>query len=93
LMWVGLGQSAATTDSAGAAAMADFTQASQMETLGLFDRNDTAFPWTSSVIGMKGTIPFALDNDGNFAPNYLETFNNTGKGTGTDCNSIQQNRT
>jgi hypothetical protein len=86
-MWLGLGQSAATTDSAGAVAMADFGQWAQNEPLGLFDRNDTAFPWTAPVIGMKGTIPFALSNIGNFAPNYLETFSNTGKVTGNDATS------
>jgi hypothetical protein len=85
-MWVALGQSAATTDSAGAAAMSDFTQAGQMEALGLFDRNDTAFPWTSPVITMAGTIPYALSNSGNFA-NYIETFNNLAKGSGTDTTS------
>ena len=83
-MWLGLGQSAATTDSAGGAVMSDFTQWPQMETLGLFDKNDTAFPAMAPVITMKGTIPFGLDNDGNFAPNYLETFSNAGKGTGSN---------
>jgi hypothetical protein len=83
-MWLGLGQSAATTDSAGGSVMADFEQWAQNEPLGLFDRNDTAFPWTAPTIGMKGTIPYALSNTGNFAPNYLETFSNTGEGTGND---------
>jgi len=83
-MWLGLGQSAATTDSAGGGTMGDFGQWAQNEPLGLFDRNDTAFPWTAPVITMKGTIPFALNNGGSFA-NYLETFNNTGKGTGNDA--------
>lgn len=83
-MWMGLGQSAATTDSAGGSAMSDFAQYAQLEPLGLFDRNDTAFPWTAPVVGMKGSIPFALDNDGDFAPNYLESFSNLGKGKGND---------
>jgi len=86
-MWVGLGQSAATTDSAGGAAISDFGQWAQNEPLGLFDRNDTAFPWTAPVIGMKGTIPFGLDWTGNFAGDYMETFNNVAKGTGSDDTS------
>jgi hypothetical protein len=85
-MWMGIGQSAATTDNAGGSAMADFGQWAQNEPLGMFDRNDTAFPWTVPVIGMKGTIPYALDNEGNFgATTYLESFSNTGKGTGNDA--------
>jgi len=82
-MWVGLGQSAATTDSAGGVAISDFGQWAQNEPLGLFDRNDTMFPWTGGF-AMKGTIPFGLDWTGNFAPNYLETFSNFAKATGTD---------
>jgi hypothetical protein len=85
-MWMGIGQSAATTDNAGGSAMADFGQWAQNEPLGMFDRNDTAFPWTVPVINMKGTIPYALDNEGNFgATTYLESFSNTGKGTGNDA--------
>jgi len=86
-MWLGLGQSSATTDSAGAVAMADFGQWAQNEPLGLFDRNDTAFPWTAPVITMKGTVPFALSNTGNFTPNYLETFSNLGYAKGNDATS------
>jgi hypothetical protein len=85
-MWLGLGQSSATTDSAGGVTMADFGQWAQNEPLGLFDRNDTAFPWTAPVITMKGTIPFALSNTGNFT-NYLETFSNTGYAKGNDATS------
>jgi hypothetical protein len=83
--WLGLGQSAATTDSAGGAVMADFGNWAKNEPLGLFDRNDTMFPWTGGF-GMKGTIPFALSNTGNFA-NYIETFSNAAKGTGSDSTS------
>ena len=86
-MWLGLGQSAATTDSAGGSAISDFGQWSQNEPLGLFDRNDTAFPWTAPVVGMKGTIPFGLSNIGNFTPNYLETFSNLGYARGNDATS------
>ncbi len=84
-LWVGLGQSAATTDSAGGVAMSDFGQYAQNEPLGLFDKNDTAFPWTAAnPYYMKGTIPFGLDWTGNFAGDYMETFNNVAKGTGND---------
>jgi len=83
-MWVGLGQSAATTDSAGGAAISDFVHEAWNEPLGLFDRNDTMFPWTGGF-AMKGTIPFGLEWTGNFAPNYIETFSNFGKSTGTDA--------
>jgi hypothetical protein len=83
--WVGLGQSAATTDSAGSAVMGDSQQWYLNNPLGLFDRNDTMFPWTGGL-AMKGTIPYALSNTGNFA-NYIETFSNTAKGTGSDSTS------
>lgn len=80
-MWIGLGQSAATTDSAGAGLLPDLPQRYLCEPFMLFDRNDTAFPWTSPVIGMKGTIPYGLTEWGG---NYYEQFSNSGKGTGTD---------
>jgi len=86
-MWLGAGQSSATTDSAGGSMMSDFCQMAFNEPLGLFDRNDTAFPWTAPVITMKGTIPFALSNTGLFAPNYLETFSNVQYATGNDATS------
>ena len=86
-MWLGFGQSAATTDGAGGSVLADFGQWAQNEPLGLFDRNDTAFPWTAPVITMKGTIPFALSKIGNFTPNYLETFSNLGYAKGNDATS------
>jgi len=88
--WIGMGQSSATTDSAGAATLADLNQGILQEPLGLFDRNDTAFPWTAPTIGNKGTIPYGLVNYGNFGTNtYTETFNNVAKqyggiSTGTD---------
>ncbi len=84
-MWLAVGQSAATTDNAGGAAMASVGQWLLNTPLGLFDRNDTAFPWTAPVLGMKGSIPYGLDNEGNFdKTTYLETFSNTGKSTGND---------
>jgi len=86
-MWLGVGQSSATTDSAGGSTMSDFAQFAWNEPLGLFDRNDTAFPWTAPVITMKGSIPFGLSNNGAFAPNYLETFSNVGTGAGNDATS------
>jgi hypothetical protein len=87
--WIGVGQSSATTDSAGAASLADLNQAILQQPLVLFDRNDTAFPWTAPTIGNKGSIPYGLANGGNFNylsgnPGYLEQFSNVGKTTGTD---------
>jgi len=80
-MWTGLGQSAATTDSAGAGFVAgnqyDYFRTSFM----LFDRNDTLFPWIAPVIGMRGTIPYGISE---FGGDYYEQFSNSGKGTGTD---------
>lgn len=88
-MWIGLGQSSATTDSAGAAVMSDFGSFEYNEPLGLFDRNDTAFPWSAPVIDMKGTIPFGLDWTGNYA-GYIESFSNTAKGTGNDATTYMR---
>jgi len=90
--WIGMGQSAATTDSAGAAALADLGQNILQEPLGLFDRADTAFPWSAPTITNKGTIPYALANVAPFnygTAGYLEQFNNAAKtnggySTGTD---------
>ncbi|MEM2130858.1 MAG: hypothetical protein QXZ70_09700, partial [Candidatus Bathyarchaeia archaeon] len=81
-MWTGLGQSAATTDSAGAGFLAANNYGWQLSSFMLFDRNDTAFPWTSPVISMKGTIPYGLSEWGGL---YYEQFSNSGKGTGTDA--------
>jgi len=80
-MWIGLGQSAATTDSAGAGLVPDMPQMRLQEPFMLFDRNDSMFPWIAPVIGMKGTIPYGLTE---FGGNYYEEFSNSGKGTGTD---------
>jgi hypothetical protein len=80
-MWVGLGQSAATTDSGGASLVSQLSPYWLLDPFVLFDRNDTAFPWTAPVIGMKGTIPYGLTEWGG---NYYEQFSNSGKGTGTD---------
>jgi hypothetical protein len=80
-MWVGLGQSAATTDSGGASLVGGMGYGYYATAFPLFDRNDTAFPWLSPVITMKGTIPYGLTEWGG---NYYESFSNSGKGTGTD---------
>ncbi|MGQ9641997.1 MAG: hypothetical protein ACUVUF_07745, partial [Candidatus Bathycorpusculaceae bacterium] len=80
-MWVGLGQSAATTDSGGAGLVGGMGYGHHATAFPLFDRNDTAFPWLNPVITMKGTIPYGLTE---FGGNYYEQFSNSGKGTGTD---------
>lgn len=80
-MWVGLGQSSATTDSAGAGMVSQLAQPFYYAPFMLFDRNDTAFPWTAPVITMKGSIPYGLNEYGG---NYYEQFSNSGKATGTD---------
>jgi hypothetical protein len=79
-MWNAVGQSSAATDSVGSAMMSDFGDWLG-EPLGLFDRNDTAFPWTAPTVMMKGTIPYALTFG---STNYVETFSNAGEGTGAD---------
>jgi len=78
-MWIGVGQSAATTDSAGAAMLPDLNQAILQEPLVLFDRADTAFPYTAPTIINKGTIPYGLSFGGS---NYIESFQNTVKTVG-----------
>jgi len=80
-MWIGLGQSAATTDSAGAGLVTWLSGSWNMAPFMLFDRNDTMFPWIAPVVGMKGTIPYGLSD---FGGNYYEQFSNSAKGTGTD---------
>jgi hypothetical protein len=81
-MWTGLGQSAATTDSGGAALVSQLNYFWQLAPFVLFDRNDTLFPWTwSGGYPGKGTIPYGLNEWGG---NYYEQFSNSGKGTGTD---------
>jgi len=79
-MWIGMGQSAATTDSAGSSFVAGAYGATETP-LALFDRNDTAFPWSAPVVTMSGSIPYGLNP---FTGNYYETFSNSGKGTGSD---------
>lgn len=88
-MWDGLGQSAATTDSAGAG-LASYINSPNWTTAPfmLFDRNDTMFPWIAPVVGMKGTIPYGVDD---FGGNYYETFSNSGMGTGTDTTVYKRN--
>ena len=80
-MWVGLGQSAATTDSGGAGFIAVPPVGRAQQPFILFDRNDTMFPWIAPVLGMKGTIPYGLSE---FGGNYYESFSNWDKGTGKD---------
>ncbi|MGA2309106.1 MAG: hypothetical protein ABSG57_06110 [Candidatus Bathyarchaeia archaeon] len=84
-MWTGLGQSAATTDSAGSSLLGGAYGANETA-LGLFDRNDTMFPWTGGI-GMLGSIPYGLDS---FGGNYYETFSNSGKATGTDTTTYKR---
>lgn len=86
-MYIGLGQSAATTDSAGAALVTWLSKTWNMAPFTLFDRNDTMFPWIAPVVGMKGTIPYGLSD---FGGNYYEQFSNTGKGTGTDTTTYSR---
>ena len=84
-MWIGLGQSSATTDSAGAGLVSTIplvTNDLYAQPFMLFDRNDTLFPWTwTGGVTMQGTIPYGLEA---FTGNYYEQFSNTGKGTGND---------
>jgi hypothetical protein len=68
-MWTGLGQTAATTDSAGSSLLGGAYGANETA-LGLFDKNDT-----------MGSIPYGLSA---FGGNYSETFSNFGKATGSD---------
>jgi len=85
-MWVGLGQSAATTDSGGSSVLGG-AYGQNRTALALFDRNDTMFPYTAPVVGMKGTIPYGLSY---FGGNYYEQFNNTGKLTGSDSTTYKR---
>jgi hypothetical protein len=80
-MWIGLGQSAATTDSAGSSLVTWIDKQFYRSAFPLFDRNDTMFPWTAPVVGMSGSIPYGVSS---FGGNYYETFNNAAKGAGTD---------
>gem|GEM_PF-1205243 len=86
-MWIGLGQSAATTDSGGSSMLGGNSYGWETTAFPLFDRNDTAFPWIAPVIGMKGTIPYGLSK---FSGNYYESFSNSGKGTGTDTTTYKR---
>ncbi len=85
--WIGLGQSAATTDSAGSSLATWIAKNWQAAPFTLFDRNDTMFPWTAPVVGMQGSIPYGLDS---FGGNYYESFNNLAKGTGADATSFKR---
>jgi len=85
-MWLGVGQSAATTDSAAAGVMSVVPEVTKYtpyaQPFMLFDRNDTLFPWTwSGGLTMEGTIPYGLDQ---FTGNYYQTFSNYLAGTGAD---------
>ena len=77
--WIAVGQGSLAVDSAGSAMLADLPQTQNPEPLALFDKDNT----------FGGTIPYGLDNVGNFA-NYIETFSNVGKGTGTDTTSFMR---
>lgn len=68
-MYTALGQSAATTDSAGASMLGAVYGANETA-LGLFDKNDTG-----------GSIPYGLAS---FSGTYYQIFSNTGEGTGSD---------
>ena len=83
--WIALGQSAATTDSAAAGLVAQ--RLSGADTFMLFDRNDTAFPWISPVLGMKGTIPYGLYEFGGL---YYELFSNSLLGMGMDATEYKR---
>jgi len=50
----------------------------------LFDRNDTAFPWGSPVIGMKGTIPYGLNQFQAWPPDTATTYIQSFTGPGVD---------
>ena len=76
-MWIGVGQSSAAVDSAGSAFLSDYGDWGA-EPMAFFDKNDT----------FKGTIPFGLANTGAFATNYVESFSNSGKNTGTDTTTF-----
>jgi hypothetical protein len=69
-MYTALGQTSATTDSAGASLLGNTIYGANETALPLFDKNDTL-----------GSIPFGLDP---FGGNYLQTFSNSGLGTGSD---------
>jgi hypothetical protein len=84
-MWTGLGQSAATTDSAGSSVLGG-AYGQNRTALGLFDRNDTMFPWTGGI-GMLGSIPYGLSP---FNGTYYESFSNIVKGTGTDTTTYKR---
>jgi hypothetical protein len=81
-MWIGLGQSSATTDSAGASFISGILGFEGDQPFALFDRNDTMFPWTAPVVGMSGSIPYGLSS---FSGKYYQTFSNLKDGTGQDC--------
>jgi len=69
-LWTGLGQSSATTDSAGGIMLTDLQN--KHTPLSLFDRHDELFPWTfDNAFEMRGTIPYGLDE---FGGNYGEDF-------------------
>jgi hypothetical protein len=80
--WVGLGQSAATTDSGASAVIGGMGYGYHATAFPLFDRADEMFPWTDPQgYAMKGTIPYGLDP---YSGDYYETFNNVDLATGAD---------
>jgi len=74
-LWTALGQTSATTDSAGSSLLGGVYGANETA-LGLFDKNDTG-----------GSIPFGLDP---FTGNYYQTFSNSGAGTGSDTTTYKR---
>ncbi len=69
-MWTGLGQSSATTDSAGGVMLTDLQ--SKYTPLSLFDRHDELFPWTFDNASKCGTIPYGLSEFGGNYGQYFE---------------------
>ena len=72
-LWTGLGQSSATTDSAGGVMLTDLQN--KHTPLSLFDRHDELFPWIfENAFEMRGTIPYGLDEfGGNYGENFVST--------------------
>ena len=75
-MYTALGQTSATTDSAGASVLGNTIYGANETALPLFDKNDTL-----------GSIPFGLDS---FGSNYFQTFSNSGLGIGSDTTTYMR---
>jgi hypothetical protein len=74
-MYTALGQTSATTDSAGASFLGS-VYGTNVTALALFDKNDPGL-----------SIPFGLDP---FTGNYYQTFSNSGAGTGSDTTTYKR---